>query len=371
MNCSTTPSVPGHVIVDQCSSDVGSKCGDDWFSSCRNPLYALDNPGECGLLTVSSISIDPGLVSIAEERSGAIRVIATFSDGRTADVTGESDIATSDITVSRSLGGGILTGEKVGQAVLTASWKSKLAQGQVRVFDNVCVQSQPWDVVVVADEGMVFSSIYRASKNGPVRADKRMPSNARFGYSARIMALQLSMDLLDPGDFVAGEGWDGSTIPMGLGGSRVGRDRIWAGRWTQYVAYDPNVAGDEGDTGAKLMRAFEIHQGGRVDARKLVVLLSTGGETACNPGIAAACAALRNADIEVVVITPLRSTDPVYNACASTQSTLVTAHSVLSDAASSPCLFFDAAKGDVYGQVLRIVCGGCSNSGVGIGLNAL
>lgn len=371
MNCSATPSIPGKVVVDQCS-DAASHCGDDWYSSCRNPLYALDNPGECGLITVSSIALDPALVSIAEERSGTVRVIATFSDGRTADVTGESSVATSDATVSRSLGGGILTGESVGQAVLTASWRSKLAQGQVVVFDNVCVQSQPWDVVVVADEGMVFGSIFRASLTGPVRALKRLPSTARFGYSARILALQLSMDLLDPGDFVGGEGWDGSTTPMGLGGLRAGRDRIWAGRWSQYVTTDPNVvAGDEGDTGAKLARAFEIHQGGRVDARKIVVLLSTGGETECTPGIAAACAALTNAGIEVVVITPLRSTDPVYNACASTASTLVTAHSVLAAAASSDCLFFDSAKGDVYGQVLRIVCGGCSGSGEGIGLNAL
>ena len=373
MNCSSTPSVPGQVVIDQCVETSTGQCGDDWYSSCRNPLYALDHPTECGLLTVASIALDPGLVSIAEERSGAVRVIATFSDGRTADVTGESSIATSDTSVSRSLGGGILTGEAVGQAVLTASWRSKLAQGQVVVFDNVCVQSQPWDVVVVADEGMVYGSINRASvTGGVVRAFKRLPSNARFGYSAALLSLQLSMDLLDPGDYVAGEGWDGSTTPMGLGGARAGNDRIWAGRWSQYVESTPNVvAGAEGDTGAQLMKAFEIHQGGRVDARKIVVLLSTGGETICNPGISAACAALRNADIEVVVITPLRSTDPVYNACASDQSTLVTAHSVLADSASSDCLFFDAAKGDVYGQVMRIVCGGCSGSGEGIGLNAL
>lgn len=124
------------------------------------------------------------------------------------------------------------------------------------------------------------------------------------------------------------------------------------------------------------MKAYEAFQSGRPDARKLVVLFTTGDERNCNPGMLGACQALALNGIEVAVVTPLTANSPVYSPCYSNQFALVTAHSILSQCASSSCLFVDGDRGGLAGamaipsQLLRMTCEGCS-SGVGIGLIGL
>jgi hypothetical protein len=373
MSTCPTPTIPGTAIYSECECPApGTINCDDWYTSCRNPLYALDHADDCGLLTVTELALEPESLPIAVGRSGKVKVVALFSDGRTADVTGEASIGTSDASISRHLGDGVMDGLDVGTTGVTATWKGKLATGSVVVFDNACVASQPWDVVVVADDGYILISHERATAWGGYRVARRR-AYAGVDYTQMIFNFSLSLDLFDNGLFVLGVGWTTGT-PTGVGGTRTGRDRIWNGaQWSDsigpvdYVRINPAA----GNIGGALMDAYGIILTGRPDARKIVVLFSTGGETGCSSGIAGAAQAIKNAGIELVVVTPLTVNDThLRSGC----NPLVTAYSVLQAAASSPCLFVDGLMGSPAGipsQLMRVVCEGCSSSGQGIGLLSL
>lgn len=372
MNCQK-PTIPGTAQYQdcECATGTGVDCG-DWYSSCRNPLWALDHPDECGLLTVTSLDLVPRYQSVAFGRSGAVRVIATFGDGSHADVTGESTIGSSDASISHHLGGGIVTGDKIGTAFLTATWHGTLATGSVSVFDNACAESAPWDVVVIADDASVATMTQRATIAGvTVSALRRFRTNV--DYARSIYAFVLSLDLLDNGLFIPGVGWDAyAANPIGIGGStRTGRDRIWTGyEWSDHTCPFPNVSLAFGSMGNRIMKAFEIFQSGRPEAKKLLVLFSTGGDTGCNPSYRGAAAAVALNGIDIAVITPLSPSDTVVSPCEAPYS----AYSALQDCASRPCLFFGAGNGGldagsgITGKLLRLACEDCiGSSGPGVG----
>jgi hypothetical protein len=363
-------------------SGAGGSCS-DWYTSCRNPLYALDHPDECGSgLAVSELVITPPAMTIPAGRGGYLQAIALFNDGRAADVTGETAFASADTGVLVSLGNGLIEGVAAGATAVTGIWNGKTAVAEVTVSDVGCIADVPWDVVVVADDGVVWVEapvfVVRNEASQKARALRRIQSNARQFYPAAILQLMLSMDLLDSGgvtsaDGYVAEGWTSTApLPTGIGGTRAGSDRIWTGsQWSNQVDTATCFIDAQGDTGKALMDAAQILvSSGRPGARKLVVLFSTGGEKSCSPSIRSAAATLVGNGFDLAVVTPLSASDTaVVSKC-----DLMPAHAMLQEIPSAPCYFFDGAspKGGVFSAMLATVCGGCSgSSGQGFGLDEI
>lgn len=369
----------GYTCEEAAQCAGGAAGGDEWFNSCRNPLYAFEHQDTCGTLVISSLAATPAEQTLSLGRSGYVQAIVTFDDGRSADVTGEASFASSDSGIVVSLGGGLFEGVAAGTAIVTAIWGGKTAMATLNVTAAGCVDDQPWDVVVVADDGDVWidGGRYIPGIGGStrVRAFRRAASTAATAYPADILQLMLSMDLLDSGEITAADGfalggWNPIAYPSGIGGTRTGSDRIWTGtEWTNQVTMAPCFINAQGDTGRKLADAAQILIGsGRPGARKLVVLYSTGGETTCNPGLTAAGNVLHANGILLAVVTPLTESDSnVVSPCEQ-----IPAYAVLGALPSTPCLFFgggDSGAG-VFASMLSTVCGGCS-SGDGIGVDQL
>lgn len=379
MSC--TASIPGSVeYADHSDTTPVQSCVSDWFTSCRNPLWALDHQDQCGAVTVAKLDLIPPSLQVAKGKTGYVRLIATFEDGRMADVTGEGIFAI-DGTAAQSNGAGLIAGLDVGTAPITGTWRGLLATGTVTVFDNACAESRPWDVVICADDGAIYQSsvVQIGGLVGGVvltrRALRRSVSPRADMYPHWAMALQAAMDLYDSNDYDPRAGW---TIQGGLRpsiGQRTGTDRICfsqdivdgAAAWSDKIK--PFTA-DTRPIGQQLMSAYALHSLGRTNVRKVVVVYTTGGESLCNPSLSAAAASLKGAGIHVAIVTPLNSEDQVFSFCNQPQ----TAYSVL-QAASSTCLFFDQTTGNgagnVMAQTLRIACEGCgvgySGGGIGIG----
>lgn len=373
MSC--PPTRPGtDTYTDHGSSTPSTGGCGNWYSSCRNPLYALDHQSECGAVQVAYLDLVPSTVELAKGRSAYVRLIATFADGRVADVTGEGTFGVEDQTVATSSGAGMIQGVDVGSANLTGTWRGLLATGSVSVFDNQCVESRPWDVVIVADDAAEWVSGTVSVVHGSAvvrgRALRRLQTPYANQYSQAMLALQLSMDLLDSTAFDPRAGWSvAGGLRPGIG-PRTGLDRIafpGGPGWTNTIQAFP---GGRPDVGRAIMEAYALHGIGRSDARKVIVIFSTGGESLCSPGMLAAANAVKGAGIHVAVVTPLGSGDLVYSFCNQPQ----TAWAVLQQA-SSTCLFFDQTTGNIQANVmantLRIACEGCGSSGSGIGLGNL
>lgn len=371
MSC--PPTTPGDAILtDHGNAQIptAGSCG-DWYSSCQNPLYAIDHQDTCGQLEIVQLDIMPPFVEVAKGRASAVRLVATFSDGRVADVTGQGVFTSEAPAVATADGGGLVRGVDVGTAALTGTWRGLLATATISVFDNVCVASQPWDVVVVADNGSEWvSGIVSVARGVNVirgRALRQLRSSAANQYPQAILALQLSMDLRDNQAFNALSGWEQSGNPTRPSiGTRTGTDRIaFAGVAGWYDSIMPFPGGSD-DPGKAIMQAYAMHQTGRTSVRKAIVVFSTGGESRCSPSVLSACTAAKNAGIHVAVVTPLNESDLVYSWCHQPR----TAWDVLQSSAS-PCMFFDSVTGNVHataGTILRIACEGCGSSGSGIGI---
>lgn len=371
MSC--PPSIPGVAIVTDYSNTTtptAGSCG-DWYNSCRNPLYALDHQSECGTVEVVQLDLAPPDVEIQAGRTSYARLLATFADGRIADVTGQGTFVVENSAVAVSAGAGIIRGVATGACAITGTWRGLLATGTVTVVSNECVESLPWDVVVVADDGAEwvsgFVSVVRGVNTVRGRALRQLSSSAARQYPQAILSLQLSMDLYDDPAFDPFGGWSASGLSTRPSiGTRTGTDRIaFAGiaGWSDKIM---PFSGGTSDPGKAIMQAYGMHQSGRTGVRKLIVVFSTGGENRCNPSILEACTACKNAGIHVAVVTPLGVDDPVYSWCHYPQ----TAWSVLQQSASQ-CMFFDSINGNIHattGSILRIGCEGCGSSGSGIGI---
>lgn len=350
----------------------------DWFSSCRNPLYAFDHPSECGgSMTLESVALVPANQTITKGRSGYVRVIATFSDGRSADVTGESVLVSGDSSVVSVPGtaAGLLDANDAGEVTVTGAWRGRVATGSVEVVEAACVTDAPWDVVVVVDDGAVFVAspvaVVRNEQSVMVRAMRRYNSSAAAAYPASVLGLMLSMDLVDGGGVASylGTGWDAQVSPgTAIGTSRTGQDRIWTpsdGWKGEIAAVAPFISAGSG-IGPALIDAWSalMGPGGREEAHKLVVLYSTGGETVCSPSAMSAADVLVAAGIHVAVITPLKASDThIQSFCFPG----LPAHAMLSQVASSTCLFLD---GQIpmefsFANVLRLSCEDCGGYGYG------
>ena len=374
----------GYTCSTTGGGSAGSRCGCDWYSSCRNPLYAFDHPDECGTadMTLTGLDLVPKSQTIIRGRSGYFGVIARFSDGRTADVTGESVVrpADSDVATSPETVPGLVDGVEVGTTTVTGTWRGRFATGDLAVVAETCVSNDPWDVVVVVDDGGVFMSAPVTLGPGPgggvgditlARALRRFNSTAAAAYPVSIIPLLLAMDLRDTGalGLHVGSGWETET---GLGGTvvgtaRTGADRIWVpgSGWTNEIpAVRPYI--DAGsNVGGGLIDAWGALMGpdGRADARKLVVLFSTGGETSCSPSARSAADVLVAAGVDVAVITPLQSSDThIRSFCDAGMA----AYDSLSLIPSPTCLFFPGAEYMAdFGDVLRSACESCGGYGYG------
>ena len=372
MNSQTPGSV--ELVIHECQLPAGTDVGGLGYESCRNPLFALDHPTECGVLSVTNLFLVPPTQSIAHERSGVVEVLAQFSDGRTANVTGEAIIQSLDPHIAHYLGGGVFSGDTVGSTGVTATWQGRLVVGNLNVFDNTCVASVPWDVVFVTDDAGVYTLSQRlplySTRPGQSAFPAMVPALRRWrtgvDYYGAMFSLILSLDLLDSGLFIPGEGWNSvATNPIGIGGLRTGHDRIWTGAaWSDHTI-PPIVTAGSSSIGAQLMAAYQIHLTGRPGVRKIVVLFTMGGDTSCTPSLSGAAAALKANGIELVIVTALGPDDvSVISPC----DGLLPSYLVL-QAAASPCLFFDRLNSP-WAQIFRVACGECS-SGIGIGLNSL
>lgn len=377
---------PGVVEITQytCESDADGTNSGCTLSACGNPLYAYDNQDECGAVTLVSLSLSPSSVSVGVDRQALVRVIAEFSTGQTADVTEESTIVPGSDLIVEHTGSGVLKGLLVGSTSLKGVWRGRIAEGDVTVFDTSCQVDYDWDVVFVLDES-VGSYLYRNSvptrstTGGIFGANWRKESPTGLApviddYGDFVLAMQLSMDLLNPWN----EDLTGNDrVAVVLSGNGVPTVPVGWTNSVQVVStsarYSTTTAGylttiqSESALGKALQKAQTLLTTARADARKVVVILTHGAETDCSPPARAITNVLQNSGYEVVVVTPVTPGVAAYSTCSYPLS--VYTHL---QAMASPCLFYDGANSgtarNVLSQILANACAGCDYSGSGLGI---
>jgi hypothetical protein len=109
----------------------------------------------------------------------------------------------------------------------------------------------------------------------------------------------------------------------------------------------------------------------RPEARKMIVVLTHAGETDCNPPALAAAQQIKDAGVELAIVTPVAASHVEFF---STCSYPLTVFDYLQSCAS-PCLFLSGnstwwAAGQALTRLLETACG-CSYSGVAVGLDSL
>jgi hypothetical protein len=365
--------IPGTVVVSECNQETTAECSAS-AESCRNPLYAFDHPTECGWLGISRIELVPPNQTVIKGRAGVVTVNVKFSDGRVANVTDESTIGSSQQTVARYAGGGLVEGVSAGTSALVASWKGRTATGQIKVVEAACVDTRPIDLVLVMDDlAVLLGQQIRLITGEIVQVPfKRIPSSENdLPWGA--WAFLESMDLIDV------------SIPNG---NRTGNDRLWDGfQWVNTftksamigaIAQQPSgFTGYSGaDAASRILAATSIVLTGRPTARKAILLVSTGSDGAdafaCTQtgGILGAAAVARANGVELFVVTPLSPSDEAYSFC----NFPMKSYDVLAQAATTDCHFFPAGGGGSprsVGEMLLDSCTGLCSSGSGVGLYLL
>lgn len=324
--------------------------------ACQNPFYAMDNPDTCDAPTVTSLRIEPATVRAGVGRRGVYRVVAVFSDGRQGDVTGEATPVIADGAVASFLVNGIVGGVAAGSTTLTAAWKGKTATATLSVFASTCAADQTWDVVFVLDQAVAsywFASRPSAPGCGMYwrRTAGRSDYVAEYGTAA--LALMLGMSLKNPWDDDAGTDRI-SVVVTGEGSPRV------AVTWTDTV---PAVTGlcqatTDSRLGDSLRAARTMLNSARSGATKLVVLLTSGSESACSPSARTAATELTDAGILVAVSTPLHTGMPwvMYSPCTYPEQML----DYLESLATTGLVFEDPAGIDGLGLLAGVQAAYCA-----------
>ncbi len=356
-------SLPGTVTITTygCSttgsaSESSGSCSSD---PCVDPFYALANPTECDV-TVAALRIEPTTVDIVAGRLGKIRVIATFSSGQEADITDEARVYTQNDEIAEYVSDGVLKANVEGAVWVEGIWEGLSARGTVTVTEEACVGAQGWDVCVVLDQSVGTAYLpYRRPGLDPEQLYlRRVPLDNRVDYFDEILlSLQLSMSLQneyqpdDPGN-------DRISIVL----TSDGEPTVAQGWTSALTVLASHGQYSEARVGRALQRAQYLMTSARTTARKLVVLITNGGEWGCNPTALSVALQLQTAGIAVAVVTPVSANNGFFSACSYPQSAFAYLQSC-----ASPCLFYGgltfAGLTNALGDIQREQCGGECSSG--------
>lgn len=320
-------------------------------SPCLDPFYAMDHPEACDATTVTALRVEPSQLGIVKGRQGKVRVIASFSSGQEADVTDETRLYSQTDEIAMVATGGIIQGKAEGSAWVEGIWNGYSARASVTVTDVPCVSAVNWDVCVVLDQsvGNAYFPFRRPGSDPEQLYVRRVPLVNRVDYfDELILSLQLSLSLVneyqptDPGN---------DRVSIVLTGDG---DPVVVQGWTNHMTVVA-AAGAYSDArvGRALQRAQYLMLSARSSTRKLVVLVTNGGEWGCNPTALSVALQLQQAGVMVAVLTPVAANSGFYSACSYPQS----AFDYLQSCASS-CMFYGglsfgqltAALGDVQKQ---------------------
>ncbi len=351
-----TPTYPGFVEYTEPPSSISTTPCPDKFNTCLNPLYAYDHQDECGLVTVDHIEIAPKDQILAVGRGGCIYVLAVFTDGRTAYITNESLVSIGDATKASYIGGGVVFGLTAGATSLFATWRGRTAIGSLIIEENVCTDSRPKDVVVIVNYGEL--TVYRQVpiREGSWLGGRRLPYERLPGETldmgssgSMIGSMVAGMDLMWTG--YENDWWLGSAAATMVDSIHTGTDRIWNGsKWIN--TWDrTNLFPTTYPTGGQsILAGLAVALTGRPGSRKVIIFASTGAEVSCgNPDtqILGAADLCRASDVELFIVTPLRTSDGNYFApCDMPRLAL----DVLAQAVTGPCYLIQSDGFDLWGS---------------------
>ena len=320
----------------------------------------MDHADSCDTVTVTALRVEPAGLGIVMGRLGKVRVIATFSTGQEADVTDEARVYSQNDEIAAYLSEGVVQANAEGAVWLEGIWEGYSARATVTVTDEVCVGATGWDVCFVLDQsvGTAFLPFRRPGQDPEQLYIRRVPLENRVDYFDEVLlSMQLALSLTneyqpsDPGaDRV-------SIVLTGDGEPTVAQN------WTNALTVLAST-GTYQDTrlGRALQRAQYLMLSARPAARKLVVVVTNGGEWGCNPTALSVALQLQEAGVLVAMVTPVAANGGFFSACSYPQS----AYDYLQSCAS-PCLFYGGlsfgALTNALGDIQREACGGECASG--------
>ena len=348
-------SIPGAVSINEYSTESAdsSECSVD---SCRNPLWAISNPGSCDVVpTLTGVRVEPESISIVAGRRGHIRIVAEFSNGSEADVTESGMLVSGDESTAEvaSSSGGVVRGVVAGETWVDGVYQGYMARSTVTVLASTDVASVDWDVVFVLD--LSVENLQISSKSLPAnqsrflrqyswsyllspgiywRAFRAIGDGISIDvFDDLVKQAQLSLSLHNEWDDDAGE--DRFALVV-TGDGNPYTYRTWTDTYADALfpyAYSDCALGDA------MERAQTLLASARTASRKLVVVVTAGGETSCSPPAKTVATAIKTAGNKVAVITPLdsvgRTGTTIYSACSYPQ----TAYANLQEMASPGCFF--------------------------------
>lgn len=345
--------LPGTVSITEYACDPVATSASCSLDACRNPLWAIDHPDDCEAPTLSSIRLEPENISIVAGRRGHVRVVAEYSNGTEADVTESASLLAETTGVAEviSSADGVVRGLVAGEAWVDGAYGGYTARSTVSVLDSTDVDSVTWDVVFVLDLSVANHLLASRSLTADASRVVRSFSGSEIvvpGYywrALRPIGDGASIDIFD--DLIKQ-----AQLPLSLANDwddDAGADRFalvvtgdghpykfqdWSSDYmTAPFAYAyANVAlGDAMEVAQTLLASA------RAASRKLVVVVTAGGETSCSPSAKSVATTIKTAGDKVAVVTPLESVSrtgtTLYSACSYPQ----TSYSNLQETASPGC----------------------------------
>lgn len=358
-------SLPGSVELTQATScatspATGGACLTDQETLCLDPFYALANPDACTEISVSALRLEPADIETVVGRRACTRVIATFSNGKEADVTDLAEIDTESDDTAEHLGDGVVQGRAAGEVWVEATWNGFAARGTATVNAADCRNTTAFDVVLVLDTNVVagFEPV-AVTLNGATVVDAYWRPTPAAGtdweFSERLRsiarAFQVSLSLKNT--------WDTTDT----GNDRIAilatgpRGVLEISGWTDTVVDVQVNSLLGGQCGKALVAAQALHAAGRSSATKLVVLVTTGAETSCNPSIAVAAGDLDTAGIKVAIVTPTASNSTMVSGC--NNPTLVFAY-LLGSCTADDLFKAGATNANVLGKMGDVIGSACT-----------
>lgn len=328
-------SLPGAVTLTEgsCGSSASSgECYTNQELLCFNPCYALTHEDACGNVTVTALRLEPEDSEVATGRRCAVRVVATFSNGREADVSQEAVIDTENDSVAAYLDRGLVRGVAAGSCWIEATWGGRTCRGTVTVATG---STATLDLVLVLDT-MVLAELGSVNTRSDAGVDSYyLPTPVNYSeglaYLARAAQGALAVTTaLDPdeagGDRVA-------IVATGPTGT------LSVSGWSTSLVEVELAALQGGRVGKAVEAAETLLESARTTANKAVLVLTSGLEAACNPSLDSAAGSAVNAGAKLAIVSPVAADTTIEAACSS--GTLL--FSYLQGVTSQPCLCLGGA----------------------------
>lgn len=327
--------LPGSIVATEGSCAVSGTSTDCYTSQellCFNPCYALAHEDACGAVTVTALRLEPEDSEVATGRRCVVRVVATFSNGREADVTQEAELDTENDSVAAYLDDGMVRGVAAGSCWIEATWGGRscrgtvtVAAGSTAVLDMVLVL----DTRVLAELGGVhtrsdagFDSYYLPT---PVAYSEGLAYLARAAQGALALTTTLDPDE-SGGDRVA-------IVATGPSGT------LAVSGWSTSLVDVELTALQGGRVGKAIEAAETLMDSARSTANKAILVVTSGQESACNPSLSVSAASAINAGSKLAIVSPIAADTTIEAACSSGTPLF----EYLQAATSQTCLFVGGA----------------------------